>query len=89
MGIEQYTVPATQQLCWTCKNALGGCPWTEYDPIENRVKFEPIPGWTAEPRRRSAGHRHDGREIWLDSYRITACPMYDEEPQRGEPTCET
>ena len=28
-----------EQLCWTCKRACGGCPWSRY--------FTPIKGWTA------------------------------------------
>mgnify|MGYP003373085347 CR=1 FL=1 len=32
-------------LCWSCRRALGtmGCPWCEYDNIEHRVRFEPVP----------------------------------------------
>ena len=26
-------------LCWSCKNCIGGCSWSE--------KFEPVKGWEA------------------------------------------
>lgn len=43
---------AMMTLCWSWRRALGtmGCPWCEYDEIEHRVRFEPVPGWTAKKR---------------------------------------
>ena len=44
-------------LCWSCRRALGtmGCPWCEYDEMAHRVRFEPVPGWTAEKQVRAHG----------------------------------
>jgi len=32
---------SNMQLCWSCKNACGGCNWSAFG--------EPVEGWTAEP----------------------------------------
>lgn len=34
----------SQQLCWTCANACGGCEWSDH--------LEPVPGWDATPTSR-------------------------------------
>ena len=40
---EEYRIPESKQLCWTCRNAVPdedhGCRWS--------IEFRPIPGWTA------------------------------------------
>lgn len=59
------------QKCWTCANALGGCSWTAIDPKTNKVRFEPVPGWDAEPTSRSI----NGETI-MESYAIHDCPQY-------------
>ena len=56
-------------ICFNCKNSVPddcghGCPWSR--------KFEPIPGWTAEPTTLKVGY---GQPV--ETYHITACPMFD------------
>ncbi len=50
------------QLCWQCKNACGGCSWSQ--------SFIPIEGWEAEPNT----IRDDEGDI--RSYRIIKCPQF-------------
>ena len=50
------------QLCWTCKNATGSCPWSK--------NFTPIEDWTAEKVKRKDDEGY--------TYKITACPLYTE-----------
>lgn len=59
------------QKCWTCANAYGGCSWADVDPKTDKVKFQPVDGWVAEPVFRST----DGRRI-IESYEIKECPKY-------------
>ena len=65
MSIEQYYV--SQQLCWRCRRACGGCRWSS--------RGKPVPGWTATPMRRNAG-TSKGVPVIIDTYRITACPQF-------------
>ena len=37
---------AKEQLCWTCKNACGGCDWSNL--------IEPVKGWTAKKVQRKS-----------------------------------
>lgn len=56
------------QLCWTCKNACGGCSWSS--------RFEPVPGWTAV----AVAMRYKDKNIRdMETYSITACPEYAED----------
>lgn len=58
-----------EQLCWSCKNACGGCEWS--------ANLEPVPGWTAEkvPRWEYVNTRENKRLGF--SYKITACPKFE------------
>ena len=58
-----------EQLCWSCKNACGGCEWSAY--------LEPVPGWTAEkvPRWEYIGTKENTRLGF--SYKITECPKFE------------
>lgn len=64
------------QLCWWCQNAVPtvehGCPWSE--------KAEPVPGWDAEET--VLYLEANGRQTELKSFRILACPMFEEEEPR-------
>ena len=56
-------------ICIYCKNAVPddkghGCPWSR--------NFDPVPGWTAEPTVLKAGNSKP-----IETYHITACPMFD------------
>ena len=54
-------------LCLSCGRCYGDCPWSERDPETKRIKFQPVPGWTAEPTwKRGCGA----------SYHVVACPLY-------------
>ena len=66
----------SKQPCWTCKKACGGCSWTEVGP-DGKVKFDPIPGWSAEKSVRS----RDGKTL-MESYQINYCPEYEQEEPR-------
>ena len=73
MSLEDY-LEDSGQLCWKCKKACGLCSWSHH--------FEPIPGWTAKPIRRSFGNGKKGPVV-MDTYRITECPLYvPDEPMR-------
>ena len=50
------------QLCWTCKNACGGCSWSS--------KLIPIKGWSAIPDviKDDSGDIH--------TFKILKCPQY-------------
>ena len=62
------------QLCETCQNFAGGefdeCPWTSVGP-DGKVKFEPVPGWTARKVPYVSGRIKEDF-----TYEITACPLY-------------
>ena len=64
-------------ICFDCKRACGGCSWSENDPVTGKIRFEPVPGWTAErvPINLSWG---------IDfTYHITACPLFEpDEPRK-------
>ena len=65
-------------ICFDCTNAVPddnghGCPWSR--------KFEPVPGWTAEPTVLNPGGRYDRTE----TYRITACPLFERDQVRERP----
>lgn len=54
-------------LCLSCARCYGDCPWSERDPETKHIKFQPVPGWTAE----ATWNRGCGA-----SYRVVACPLY-------------
>ena len=58
-------------ICIECANACGGCSWTEVDEETGRVKFVPVPGWTA-----TAVSYFGARNRGLTTYHITACPLF-------------
>ena len=62
-------------ICFDCKNACGGCSWTEFDTKAGHPRFEPVPGWTAEPAILNLGNSH-GRPQLRETYHITACPEF-------------
>ena len=62
-------------ICIDCKNALGGCSWSEIDVNTRKVRFKPVPGWTAE--KTTIGNHQNGK--WrkaIETYHITACPQF-------------
>lgn len=66
-------------ICFSCERAVGGCPWSAIDKETGKVKFEPVPGWTAKKVKLRLGVSKSKIE-YVDTYHITACPLY--EPSR-------
>lgn len=62
-------------ICVECKNALGGCSWSEIDSDTGKIRFEPIPGWTAEKSCIVDCVVHGKRRV-VETYHITACPQF-------------
>ena len=58
-------------ICMECINGGGLCSWSS--------RCEPVPGWTAEPKKLRA----NGRKHMEDSYTVTACPSYGPRRRRG------
>lgn len=67
-------------LCISCQKACGGCSWTAVDPVTKKLRFEPVRGWTAEE---TVLYMGVGR--YENSYRITACPEFVPDRERGVP----
>ena len=68
------------QLCESCQDFTGkyGCPWTDVG-LDGKVKFEPVPGWTAKKVPCAGAKTSEGF-----TYEITACPLYIPDPPREE-----
>lgn len=64
-------------ICIDCNRACGGCSWSEVDPVTDKIRFEPVPGWTAEPVYKQIGTKGRGKRQIVDTYRITACPLFE------------
>lgn len=69
-----------EQLCWTCQRACGRCPWSEYDPEKEAVRFAPVPGWIAIPTVHGSPDGHTGN--YFESFDIRWCPLYTQVPGR-------
>lgn len=61
-------------ICFECANACGGCSWSAVDKNTGKIKFEPIPGWEAEPSEIRTGWAR-GR-ITTKTMHITKCPQF-------------
>lgn len=68
-------------ICFDCERACGGCSWTEVDPETGKLRWEPVPGWTAEPTVLKIGSNQTGLR-YQETYHITACPLFDRSPKR-------
>ena len=62
-------------ICIDCQNACGGCSWSEVDPETEKVRFEPVPGWTAEKVLLKGISKKSKHQV-LETYHITACPLF-------------
>ena len=60
---SNYHKKRKEQLCWTCKNATGGCSWSD--------SLIPVKGWCAKP---TVINECDGTSF--ESYEINSCPNY-------------
>ena len=59
----------SQQLCWTCANACGGCEWSDH--------LEPVPGWDAPTSRvLKVGGKGKGGTRVASSFVIHYCPKF-------------
>lgn len=63
---KQNRIGKIEQLCWTCRNCIGGCSWSR--------EFIPVKGWDAELDTHSNLDRSDAV-----TYRIFDCPEYERE----------
>lgn len=59
----------TNDLCFRCDKACGGCSWSK--------SFAPIPGWTAEPSRICVGI-----DNFVETWHITDCPEFVGKPPK-------
>ena len=82
MALSDYLVPiqgsGKANICFDCKKACGGCSWSAVDPDTNKLKFEPIPGWTARKTVLNVGSDRFGRNL-VETYHITECPLFEKE----------
>jgi hypothetical protein len=62
-------------ICVDCKNAYGGCSWSEINPETGRVRFQPVPGWTAVKSCIGREKAH-GKIRVIETYQISACPEF-------------
>lgn len=65
-------------ICFDCVHSVPdsrghGCPWSE--------RFEPVPGWTAEPTKLLVSTTKHKRsyQYFADTYRVIACPRFKED----------
>lgn len=59
------------QKCWSCANAVPAaenpCPWA--------MRFEPVPGWDADPVwKKDAHYRKEKENVF--TYAIYDCPLF-------------
>ena len=67
---NQYGTERKPAICWDCAKACGGCSWSK--------KLEPVPGWTAEPRKITIQ-----KDQQLDTYLVTACPEFQRDARNN------
>ena len=70
---HQY--PSNANICIDCKNAIGGCSWSEVNPETGKTAFIPVPGWTAK-KSTIGDTRWKGKTRIIETYHITACPQF-------------
>lgn len=69
-------------ICFDCEN-YWKCPWSVVDPVTNKIRFEPIPGWAATP---VVVYEKNGSHVYKrDGYCITDCPQFVRTPDRNVP----
>ncbi len=66
-------------LCFDCEKACGGCSWSEVNPDTGRVRFEPVPGWKIQKKRRKYNRK------WTIVDQIVECPLFERTPDRKVP----
>ena len=68
--VDRFQSGRHTQLCESCRNYAGGCSWTEIGH-DGRVRFEPVPGWTAVKVPYQGSVNSKGF-----TYQISGCPLY-------------
>jgi hypothetical protein len=68
---------AKPNICFECKKACGGCSWSAFDPYTGKIKYEPVPGWTAEKVLLNIGG------VYVETYHIKECPLFEEDEPRN------
>ena len=77
---SKYTKQAN--ICFDCEN-YWKCQWSAVNHETNKIRFDPIPGWTATPVVR---YEKNGNHVYkTDTYSITACPQFVPTPERKVP----
>lgn len=78
MALADYLVPVEckESICFDCKRACGGCSWSEVNPDTGKVRFEPVPGWTAENTFQKVNKKY------ISTYRVKACPLFERDDCR-------
>jgi hypothetical protein len=57
-------------LCWRCKNACGGCPWS--------AEGKPVRGWNAKQTVTNY-HRNNGARLEISGFCVKECPMFSDD----------
>ena len=78
---EKERASARVNICFDCKNACGKCSWSAFDPDTGKIKYEPIPGWTAEKVLLNCGWS-SGKPYYAETYHITECPLFEQDEPR-------
>ena len=79
--MQTNNIPGKTNICFDCQRACGDCSWSEVDPVTKRVRFQPVPGWTAERVKVNVDHGHGS--FGVETYHITACPKFiPDEPRQ-------
>lgn len=63
----------TGNICFDCRRPSVLCPWL--------LEEAPVPGWTAIPTKINNFHASGSQ---VDSFKVTACPLYIEPKKRGK-----
>lgn len=74
-------------ICIDCKKACGGCSWSEVNPDTGKIRFEPVPGWTAEEVPLMLLQSGNGYKKIETTYKITACPEFDPDERENRSDC--
>ena len=86
MALSDYLVPknanSRANICFYCRNACGGCSWTAVDPKTEKIRFEPVPGWTAEKVLLNVGSYGLHKKRIVETYHITACPQFKKDKRK-------
>lgn len=63
-----------ETLCWSCRNACGGCSWSS--------RFEPVKDWKAQETLYGMTGTN-GRYVKKHTYRVISCPKFEQDERSG------